>query len=104
VAMIELTRLNGTPIVLNSDLIKMAEASPDTMLTLISGEKLIVRENCAEVTERVLTYRARLLSRVATHLSSYSDLQRVVSIASLDVADRSSEAIKRPHSTQKDGH
>ncbi len=43
-AMIELTRLNGTPIVLNSDLIKTAEASPDTMLTLINGEKLIVRE------------------------------------------------------------
>ena len=43
--MIELTRLNGTPIVLNSDLIKTAEASPDTMLTLINGEKLIVRED-----------------------------------------------------------
>ena len=42
--MIELTRLNGTPMVLNSDLIKTAEASPDTMLTLITGEKLIVRE------------------------------------------------------------
>ncbi len=42
--MIELTRLNGTPMVLNSDLIKTAEASPDTMLTLINGEKLIVRE------------------------------------------------------------
>ncbi len=43
--MIELTRLNGTPMVLNSDLIKTAEASPDTMLTLINGEKLIVRED-----------------------------------------------------------
>ena len=31
--MIELTRLNGSPMVLNSDLIKTAEASPDTMLT-----------------------------------------------------------------------
>ncbi len=63
--MIELTRLNGTPIVLNSDLIKTAEASPDTMLTLINGEKLIVREDCGEVTERVLAYRARLLASVA---------------------------------------
>ena len=43
--MIELTRLNGNPMVLNSDLIKTAEASPDTMLTLINGEKLIVRED-----------------------------------------------------------
>jgi len=88
--MIELTRLNGTPIVLNSDLIKTAEASPDTMLTLISGEKLIVRESCAEITERVLTYRARLLSCVARHLPAYSDLERVVSIASLNIADQSS--------------
>ena len=47
--MIELTRLNGHQMVLNSDLIKTAEASPDTMLTLINGEKLIVREDCAEV-------------------------------------------------------
>ena len=60
--MIELTRLNETPIVLNSDLIKTAEASPDTMLTLINGEKLIVRETTAEVVERVLGYRAQLLA------------------------------------------
>jgi len=84
--MIELTRLNGTSIVLNSDLIKTAEASPDTMLTLISGEKLIVRESCAEITERVLIYRSRLLACVARHLPPYGDLERVVSIVSLDVA------------------
>jgi flagellar protein FlbD len=83
--MIELTRLNSTPILLNSDLIKTAEASPDTMLTLINGEKLIVRESCAEVTERVLAYRARLLAGVARHLPFLCDLQRVVSIASLNV-------------------
>lgn len=87
--MIELTRLNGIPIVLNSDLIKTAEASPDTMLTLIGGEKLIVRESCADVIERVLTYRARLLACVARHLPAYEDLQRVVSITSLDVAGQS---------------
>ena len=59
--MIELTRLNGNPILLNSDLIKTAEASPDTMLTLINGEKLIVREELDEIVERVLAYRATLL-------------------------------------------
>src|ERR1700677_776746 len=84
--MIELTRLNGISIVLNSDLIKTAEASPDTMLTLINGEKIIVRESCEEVTERVLGYRAQLLAVVARRLPSQDDLQRVVSIASLDVS------------------
>jgi flagellar protein FlbD len=84
--MIELTRLNGTPIVLNCDLIKTAESSPDTMLTLINGEKLIVRESCEEVTERVLAYRAALLARVARRLSSFADLPRAASIAGIDLA------------------
>jgi len=84
--MIQLTRLNGIAIVLNSDLIKTAEASPDTMLTLINGEKLIVREPCDEVAERVLAYRARLLSAVAGRLPAYENLGRVVSITSLDLS------------------
>jgi flagellar protein FlbD len=86
--MIELTRLNGNPMVLNSDLIKTAEASPDTMLTLINGEKIIVRETREEVTERVIAYRARLLALVVRRLPDYDSLQRVVSITSLDVADQ----------------
>jgi flagellar protein FlbD len=84
--MIEVTRLNGSPMVLNSDLIKTAEASPDTMLTLINGEKLIVREEPAEVVERVTAYRARLLAAVARRLPAAGELQRVVSLSSLDVA------------------
>jgi flagellar protein FlbD len=83
--MIEVTRLNGNPMVLNSDLIKTAEASPDTMLTLINGEKLIVRETCAEVTERVLAYRARLLARVARRLKPSSAFESVAGLASLDL-------------------
>jgi flagellar protein FlbD len=73
--MIELTRLNGNPMVLNSDLIKTAEASPDTMLTLINGEKLIVRELPSEVVERVLAYRALLLATVARRLAANDDMQ-----------------------------
>jgi flagellar protein FlbD len=94
--MIELTRLNGTPIVLNSDLIKTAEASPDTMLTLITGEKLIVREDTAEVMERVLAYRARLLASVAKRLPSYGELQRAVSLTSLDLSEKPKPLPERP--------
>jgi flagellar protein FlbD len=95
-AMIELTRLNGSRMVLNSDLIKIAEASPDTMLTLISGEKLIVRENCDEVVERIIAYRARLLASIARRLPSYGDQQKVVSLTSLDVdGQRQTEPPKR---------
>ncbi len=84
--MIEVTRLNGKPIMLNSDLIKMAEASPDTMLTLINGEKLIVREDLDEVVERIVSYRARLIATVASRLTSFEELQRAASVASLDVS------------------
>ncbi|MDE3188312.1 MAG: flagellar FlbD family protein [Acidobacteriota bacterium] len=84
--MIELTRLNGSRMVLNSDLIKTAEASPDTMLTLINGEKLIVREEPGEVVERVLAYRARLLATVAQHMPSIVELQHVASLSSLDTS------------------
>jgi len=59
--MIELTRLNGSPLAINCDLIKYAEAAPDTVLTLITGEKLVVREPCSEVSRRTLEYRAAVL-------------------------------------------
>jgi flagellar protein FlbD len=94
-AMIEVTRLNGSLMVLNSDLIKTAEASPDTMLTLINGEKLIVREEPAEVVERVMAYRARLLAAVARRLPVAGELQRVVSLSSLDVAGQHRGALEQ---------
>lgn len=80
--MIEVTRLNGNSMLINSDLIKIAEASPDTMLTLIHGEKLIVRESCAQILEKVLAYRALLLAAVAVHTKRPGDLHRLVALAS----------------------
>jgi flagellar protein FlbD len=61
--MIELTRLNGSPLAINCDLIKYAEAAPDTVLTLITGEKLVVLEPCSEVSQLTLDYRAAVLRR-----------------------------------------
>ncbi len=66
--MIPLTRLNGSPIYINSDLIKYSEASPDTMLTLIHGEKMVVRESCEEVVQRMTAYRIQVLRNVAENL------------------------------------
>ena len=63
--MIRLTRLNGNPLVVNSDLIKYAESSPDTMLTLVNGEKIVVLENCDEVVRRTIAYRARVYREAA---------------------------------------
>lgn len=81
--MIELTRLNNCPILLNSDLIKTVETSPDTMLTLITGEKLIVREELSEVLKRILEYRAGLLAAVARRFSPDDEIRRAASLTSL---------------------
>jgi flagellar protein FlbD len=67
-AMIELTRLNGQVMVVNSDLIKYVESSPDTMLTLIHGEKIVVSEPCDEVVRRITTYRAMLIANVLRYI------------------------------------
>jgi flagellar protein FlbD len=56
--MIELTRLNGSPISINCDLIKYVDSAPDTLLTLVTGEKLVVLESRADVTDRIVKYRA----------------------------------------------
>ncbi len=59
--MIELTRLNGHPLVVNAELIKFIEQNPDTVITLVTGDKMVVREAAPEVMQRVLDYRRNLL-------------------------------------------
>jgi len=55
--MILLTRLNNRPLVVNSDMIKFIENTPDTVITLITGEKIVVLETVAEVLEEILNFR-----------------------------------------------
>ena len=55
--MITVTRLNERVIVLNADLIKMIEATPDTIITLINGDTLIVRESVDEIVKRAIDYQ-----------------------------------------------
>lgn len=60
--MIHLTRLNNTSITINSDLIKFVEQSPDTVITLLNGEKILVRESAEQILERIIQFRRRVLS------------------------------------------
>lgn len=55
--MLKLTRLNHHVVAINPDHIGWAEASPDTTLSLLNGEKVIVRETLDELIELVLRYR-----------------------------------------------
>ncbi len=54
--MITVTRLNGKPVVVNAELIRFVEQTPDTMITLISGDKLLVKEEMEEVVRRAIEY------------------------------------------------
>ena len=59
--MIQLTRLNSKALIVNSDLIKFVEHSPDTLVTLVTGEKIVVLEKPAEVLARIVAFRRSLL-------------------------------------------
>ncbi len=58
--MITLTRLDKRVIVLNAELIKMLEATPDTIITLINGDTMVVRESVDEVVERAIDYARQI--------------------------------------------
>lgn len=58
--MIRVTRLNGKEFVLNAEIIRSLEENPDTVITLIGGEHLVVRERMDEIVARVIEYRRHL--------------------------------------------
>jgi flagellar protein FlbD len=55
--MITVTRLNGVAVTLNAELIELIESTPDTLITLTTGNKLNVLEPVGTVVERILAYR-----------------------------------------------
>ena len=57
--MILVTRLDGTDVVVNADLIATIERTPDTVLALVTGARLMVRETVDEVVDRVIGFRRR---------------------------------------------
>ena len=59
--MIVVTRLNGPPLALNCDLIERAEATPDTVLTLVDGTKYVVEESVEQIIQRVREFRASVV-------------------------------------------
>ncbi|MDO4513891.1 MAG: flagellar FlbD family protein [Lachnospiraceae bacterium] len=60
--MIEVTKLNGEKITLNSDLIEVVEETPDTVITLTTGRKIIVKESRQDVKNLVKSYRKDIFS------------------------------------------
>ena len=55
--MIEVTRLNETKLLINSDQIEFVEETPDTVISFLSGKKIIVKESRQEIKNLVKSYR-----------------------------------------------
>jgi len=63
--MIRLKKLNGEEVVINAELIETVEARPDTTISLVTGNKIIVKDTVSEVIEKVVEYR-RLVNQKRT--------------------------------------
>jgi len=60
VGLISLRRLNNQPIMVNADLIESLEETPDTVVTLTSGNKLLVRDSMEEIQSKIVDYKRRI--------------------------------------------
>lgn len=58
--MIQLTRLNKSEIMINSDLIQYVEETPDTVITLTNGQKIVVVEPASEIVNKVVEFKKRI--------------------------------------------
>ena len=61
--MIEVTKTNGVKVLVNPDLIELVEETPDTVLTLTTGKKIIVKESRQEIKNLVILYRKDIFAR-----------------------------------------
>jgi flagellar protein FlbD len=65
-AMIKLTKLNNHPLFVNSDLIAHIDATPDTVVSLTSGQKFLVAETPEDVVEKIIEFRKLILEKDLT--------------------------------------
>ncbi len=65
--MITLTRLNDSEVIVNAELIETLEATPDTVVTLTTGKKMVVKETTDEVIDRVMEYKRRAFAGLVYH-------------------------------------
>jgi flagellar protein FlbD len=75
--MIHLTRINRVPLVLNSDLIEHVEATPDTVISLTTGQKILVLESPSEIVDRVIQFRRSVGAGFSLGRGAHADLRLV---------------------------
>ncbi len=75
--MIRVTRLDGTQLYVNAELIETVRSTPDTLLSFTTGRKLVVSEKADEVVRRVIDYRRRISqTALDADVNSLEDLER----------------------------
>ncbi len=80
--MIHVTRLDGSALMINCDLLETVERTPDTVISLLNGRKLVVKESVSEIVARVIEFRrmSGVCALLQNHLSG-------VACATHEVAD-----------------
>lgn len=62
--MIELTKMNESKFTINADIIECIEETPDTVITLTTGKKIIVKESMKEIKDLVISYKKAIYSNI----------------------------------------
>jgi flagellar protein FlbD len=89
--MIILNRLGGQQVAVNPDLIERAEPTPDTVITMVDGHKILVSESIDEVVAAVRAWRASVAAEAygLTHAGGGGDVDRATELSSDDIAAHS---------------
>ena len=68
--MITVTRINNRPITINAELIEFVESTPDTIITTMTGKKIIVKDTVEEVIQKIVSYRQQCFENIRIKLEN----------------------------------
>ena len=92
--MIRLTRISHAPVVLNSDLIEHIESTPDTVISLTTGQKVVVLETTDEVIRRVIEFRRLVAGTAGCVLAQEASARRILHRAGTVESECEADAAK----------
>ena len=97
--MIRLTRINGQPITVNSDLIKFIDNNPDTLIALVSGDKILVLETAEEIVARVVEFKRAVITGLL--MMSIDPVALTAALTSAVSRPRDEESSQDPEGTSR---
>jgi len=68
--MVKVTRIDGRDIVINAELIQRLESTPDTVLTLVNGRKILLKDSVRAIVEKIIAYK-RLIHNPELEITDY---------------------------------